>query len=50
MTVLFSEEEWNYIIKDFGNWKIKEECPEKMRERIQRKIKLLEDFANGFKG
>lgn len=44
MTVRFTEEEREYIIKDLGNWRIKDDCPEKMRKKIEEKLRLLSSF------
>lgn len=39
--IVFTSEEREYIIKDFGNWHISDDCPANLKESIQKKLDLL---------
>lgn len=39
--IIFTEEEMKWIIKEPFNWHIDENCPEELREQIQRKMNIL---------
>lgn len=41
MTIHFSDEEYENIIREPFNWHLKEECPEHLREELQYKIDLI---------
>lgn len=41
MTVNFTVEELKYIAKEPFNWHIKENCPERLKEDIEKKLRLL---------
>ena len=41
MTLLFSEEELKWIIKEPFHWRLKEGCPMKYRTGIEQKLSLL---------
>lgn len=41
MVISFTEKEKKYLETNKGNWKIKSDCPEKLRKRIEEKIRLI---------
>lgn len=41
MTIYFTEEEKEYIVKELFNWHISENCPESIRKMLEPKLKLL---------
>lgn len=44
MTIIFTEEELFFIEKEFGNWTIKKECPEKLKKSISSKLQTVMGF------
>lgn len=44
MQIIFEEEEREQIIIDFLDIRIKEGCPEALREKIKRKISILKEY------
>ena len=45
MTIDFTEQERQYIVKEPLNWHVSEDCPESMREDIVRKLNALYEWA-----
>lgn len=45
MTLIFTDEELEYIDKEPFNWHPKKKCPSEIEESIKRKLKLLRDHA-----
>lgn len=41
MVISFTEKEKKYLEPSKGDWKIKSDCPERLRKRIEEKIKLI---------
>lgn len=41
MVISFTEKEKKYLEPDKGDWKIKNGCPERLKKRIEEKIKLI---------
>ena len=41
MTIIFTDEELEWIDKKPFDWKIKEGCPKEIKDSIQRKLDLL---------
>lgn len=44
MQIIFEEEEREQIIIGFLDIRIKEGCPDALREKIERKINMLEEY------
>lgn len=47
MTVVFTEEELEYIVKEPKNWHVAEGCPAEMRERIEKKLRFIYEEKEG---
>lgn len=45
MTIIFTDEELEYIDKEPFNWHPKKDCPKKIEGSIKRKLKLLKDHS-----
>ena len=43
MTIMFTEQELKWIDKELFNWKLKEGCPESIREDLEQKLKMLRE-------
>lgn len=46
MTIIFTEAEKEWIDREPFDWKVKEGCPEEIRESIEEKLKLLYNDSN----
>lgn len=44
MTVLFTDEEYEWIDKKEGKWTVKDGCPKKLRNKIQKKLDYIYNF------
>ena len=43
MTIVFTDEEIKYIIKDVFDWHISKDCPKKLKKDIENKLKMLNE-------
>jgi len=51
MVVKFSELEKQYLLIVKGSWKIKEDCPDKIKKKIEMKFKMLyNNYSEGDHG
>ena len=47
MVMRFTEQEQKYILFELGGWKVKEDCPKDVREKLERKIQMIEKSDKG---
>ena len=45
MTIIFTDEEYEYIEKEPFNWHPKKSCPKEIKTSIEKKLKLLNDHS-----
>ena len=50
MTMYFTEEEEKYLVKELFNWHVKDGCPKKIADSINKKLKELKAFADEMNG
>ena len=41
MTIFFSKSELEYIVQEKGNWHASDKCPEKLRKKLEAKLRLI---------
>lgn len=44
MIMYFSREEKKWLVMEPLNWHIQEGCPEEIREKLEQKLKALDDY------
>lgn len=44
MTIVFSDEEKEYLIFNKFNWSIKDNCPDSIKKQLKIKLKLLSEY------
>lgn len=47
MTIIFTEEEEKYIVKEPFNWHIAKDCPEQIKESLAKKLSMLKARKGG---
>lgn len=43
MTIIFTEQELEWIDKKLFDWKLKDGCPDSIRSDLERKLKMLRE-------
>ena len=41
MVINFSDNEKKYIVMEKGNWHITDDCPENIKEKLKKKLEML---------
>lgn len=49
MTLIFTDEEKEWLIKEPFNWHTKDGCPKEIAESIQQKLRLLETQKTSYR-